>query len=1266
MTFIPTHNFISKLNNISKNASKLAAIFAVKYLVVSLTVFLFVLLATPQVFASSNQLKVSGNQFQTVNGDCPVRLKGVDIDGLEYSNQGDGSGAPTTNIGGYTMTDYVTIATEAVNVWHANYFRLPMSQDLWCGCSSGSQSANPGYQAEIQALVNYCNTNNVYIELDLHWSGTYSGTSSTTPCSGGGWGTSYLNGGSNDGELPMPDWNSVYFWNSVAGTAWVKNNPAVLLGLFNEPFDPSGQDQSNFWNIWLNGGATGYGNGPAQTPGLQKLLTTIRTAGANNIVVAGGLNYAFDLRGIFGNEPSSSTVYKLTDTGLGYGVAYAAHIYSSKGNSANWDSEVTAATSVAPVIIDEFGASSVDGVGFENSVISWLDGGNNKSYLFSASSWSFTPDDQPPDLSSYSGYTTTSYNGAPVSTWLYNLNQTPTPNCVMGGPTPTFTNSPTITPTPAYCPVTLIDNFSNATKAYGTNFWGGLWAISIPATGTTTTSHYGVTPAAPGSTVAVSITGNVGTGGYSDYQTPLYNNSAPFNATGNGLVGIGFYIYGDGNPYRVSAMSAAVTDYDYYGINLSPPPGVWTFYEIYFSDMTRESWGTQPGLPTNFGGTDFTGIQFATVNTGAFNYELDQVELVCANGITPTPTPNYCPVTLVDNFGTLTDNGGKNLWLQPWSIVTPTTVGNGSMTVHYGITPPAPGSTYAVSIQGSIPVTTGYADYYSFLSASQTPFNLAANQIIGVEVYLYGDGGSYRVMVQSAGVTDTDWYGETVTPPAGVWTFYQIAFASMTRRSGGTQTGLPTNYGGFDVTGLMIGPQLVVGTGGAYSFQMDQIGFYCLSGMTPTNSPTITNTATQTPTSTATITATNTVTNTPTLTVAITSTFTNTATNTPTPTPTSTATNTPTATPAITSTFMNTATNSPTPTATNTATNTPTATVANTNTFTNTPTITPTQTATHTATNTPTLTAVNTSTFTNTTTNTPTITSTATATNTATNTTTGTIPPTDTPTITFTNTASSTATNSATSTASSTATKTPTNTASTTATNSSTSTVTNTVTSTATHTPTVTSTYTATNTSISTGTNTVTSTVTHTPTVTSISTATNTPSATSTNSSTTTPTNTFTQTNTSTVTAVNTATNTATLTSTSTLTRTPTNTLTPQPTFTPTNTPTITPSYTTTPTYTPTLSPAVVISAPFPNPSTGSPISFDVQVPSPSTVTVDVFTLAFRKISSQTKQITGLYPFQWDLKDISGARVANGVYFFRIHVSGRQSITKILKVLILR
>jgi hypothetical protein len=103
-----------------------------------------------------------------------------------------------------------------------------------------------------------------------------------------------------------------------------------------------------------------------------------------------------------------------------------------------------------------------------------------------------------------------------------------------------------------------------------------------------------------------------------------------------------------------------------------------------------------------------------------------------------------------------------------------------------------------------------------------------------------------------------------------------------------------------------------------------------------------------------------------------------------------------------------------------------------------------------------------------------------------------------------------------------------------------------------------------------------------------------------------------------------------------------------------------------TPSYTETIDSAVVISAPYPNPSRGLPIFFHVSVPGVSTVTMDVFTLTFRKISSQTWEIEGDQTLQWDLKDLSGTLAANGLYYVRIHVAGSQSATKILKVLILR
>jgi hypothetical protein len=818
----------------------------IKSLFIAPTVFLVGFLVIPSAFAQSPQLKISGNHIVTASGGCTVRLKGVDFSGLEYSVQGDGSGAPTTTIAGNTMTNYVALATEAVNVWHANCVRLPINQDYWCGCSNSKGTPNAGYQAEILAVAAYCEANNVYMDLDLHWSGTYGGTSATAPCSGGNsWGTAL-------GQEDMPDWNAVTFWGLVANTTGIKNNPAVMFDLYNEPHDVS-------WSVWRNGGSTG--SSPSNTPGLQQLLTTIRGVGANNVCIAGGLNWAFDLTGVVGKASGDSTVYALTDTGSGNGVLYASHCYSSKGYTvgSGWDPYVTIATSTVPVLIEEFGATSSDGIGWTNSAIAWIDGTNDNNYLYSATAWAFSADVSPTLLTSFSGYPTSSYFGAPVSTWLYQLNETPTPNCGSSGPTNTATNTATQTAT----------------------------------------------------------------------------NTATHTAT---------------------------------------------------------------------------------------------------NTATKTAT-------------------------------------------------------------------------------------------------------------------------ETATNTA-------------------TQTA--------------------------------------------------TNTATRTSTNTATNSATNTATNTATRTV------TNTATNTATTTSTSTTTNTPTNTSNITSTFTNTATNSSTSTATHTATNTVTQTATNTATMTSTTTIT------------------------NTATNTPTDTSTHTSTNTPTNTMTGTMPPTNTPTNTSTTTASSTATNSATITSTNSATNTATHTATQTATNTATSTATHTATQTATNTATQTATNTLTSTPVSTGT------FTNTMTNTASSTATHTPTNTATNSAT------NTATNTATVTGTSTPSNTATVTSTYTKTNTPTTTSTTTPTSSPTSTFTRTTTPTITPTYTPTVTSDIIISAPYPNPSYGSPIIFNIQVPGESTVTMDVFTLAFRKISSQTIQAYGAATLQWDLKDISGVQVANGLYYVRIQVTGTESTTRIMKVLILR
>jgi endoglucanase len=71
----------------------------------------------------------------------------------------------------------------------------------------------------------------------------------------------------------------------------------------------------------------------------------VRAAGAKNIIVAGGISYALDLRGILEG-------HALKDPG-GNGIVYATHFYNWHGN---WASNFLAVAERYPVLVGEFGA----------------------------------------------------------------------------------------------------------------------------------------------------------------------------------------------------------------------------------------------------------------------------------------------------------------------------------------------------------------------------------------------------------------------------------------------------------------------------------------------------------------------------------------------------------------------------------------------------------------------------------------------------------------------------------------------------------------------------------------------------------------------------------------------------------------------------------------------------------------------------------------------------------------------------------------------
>ena len=255
-------------------------------------------------------LHVAGNHLEDTAGKV-VRLQGVNIPSLDWSPGGE---------------HFLESLEKALDVWHSNSIRIPLTQDLWFGYYQGNRNPDEGkaYRALVDQIIQKIATNKAYAVLDLHWS------------DGGQW-------GDHVGQHCMPDENSILFWKDVA--ARYANHPAVLFDLYNEPHDVS-------WDVWQNGGEVDEKNDDPtrglhlmyRTPGMQALLDTVRAMGAKNVVVVGGLDWGYDLRGLLDG-------HALTDD-KGNGILYATHIYPWKKER---DARVAAVLEKYPVYVGEVG-----------------------------------------------------------------------------------------------------------------------------------------------------------------------------------------------------------------------------------------------------------------------------------------------------------------------------------------------------------------------------------------------------------------------------------------------------------------------------------------------------------------------------------------------------------------------------------------------------------------------------------------------------------------------------------------------------------------------------------------------------------------------------------------------------------------------------------------------------------------------------------------------------------------------------------------------
>ncbi len=298
----------------------------------------------PSDLGTCNALHVGAGVVQAA--DIPEPMAGVNRMGTEYECvQGNG----------FTQGPPDAASFQVIKNWSTslNVVRVPLNQDCWLGINGApAEYSGANYR---NFIFNYVRTSlyGWYVILDLHWSTPPGAPLCTDNC-----------------QQPMPDMaHSVDFWTSVAST-FKDYNTQVMFDLFNEPFPDGGQDSTAAWTCWRDGGTC---SGVSyQVAGMQTLLNAVRAAGANNLVLLGGVDWS--------NSLSQWEAYRPTDpvdpVGNTYGLVTPSwHVY--EGNSC---SDVACYnSSILPlrqhgyaVLVTEMGTPTCD-TAWERELLGWLD-----------------------------------------------------------------------------------------------------------------------------------------------------------------------------------------------------------------------------------------------------------------------------------------------------------------------------------------------------------------------------------------------------------------------------------------------------------------------------------------------------------------------------------------------------------------------------------------------------------------------------------------------------------------------------------------------------------------------------------------------------------------------------------------------------------------------------------------------------------------------------------------------------------------------------
>jgi hypothetical protein len=202
-----------------------------------------------------------------------VVLRGVNRSGLEYACiQGWGFfDSPHPD----WIDDPSMIA--AMKSWDINAVRVPLNEDCWLGLHTAPGRGGAPYRRIVTRYVHALNAARLYVILDLHLAAP--GAARATQ------------------QAPMADHDHApASWRSVART--FEHDHALIFDLYNEPFGIG-------WGCWRHGCRLAASGGtPAyRTAGMQALVSAVRSTGATQPLLLGGLDYSSQLSGWAAHAP---------------------------------------------------------------------------------------------------------------------------------------------------------------------------------------------------------------------------------------------------------------------------------------------------------------------------------------------------------------------------------------------------------------------------------------------------------------------------------------------------------------------------------------------------------------------------------------------------------------------------------------------------------------------------------------------------------------------------------------------------------------------------------------------------------------------------------------------------------------------------------------------------------------------------------------------------------------------------------------------------